>query len=354
MHEKKFWKLKLINLLSVDSEYFRSSLRLFLSADISGSTAFKHTSSGPQNWQKFFQQFFKYVPTHVASKLVSSELNLTPWKSVGDEIVFTSELTHFRHVKTLVESFRKAVADYRRSTTEVELGRLDIKITGWTAGFPVGNMLLNPLSEAPTAVDFIGPSMDIGFRLVKYSNPRRMYISVELAWLLSHPENSASGKNPLRLYFDGLIPLKGVGKEGLYPGIWMDNFRAISEWNDQEMDDSARRPDPFSRDKLLMDEENLSETKTSSTDSLKLHEYCAFWLQEKGFPFMVPFIIKDPIIGLMPVDYEVRLKKLKEEHNPADFPETISKEPPSTEGSIKGKGFTELFQSFLKNKPRNH
>lgn len=56
-------------------------------------------------------------------------------------------------------------------------------------------------------VDYIGPGMDIGFLLVKESSPRRLMLSVELAYILTLPDFA----DP-QIRVGHSVDLKGVGK----------------------------------------------------------------------------------------------------------------------------------------------
>jgi hypothetical protein len=263
----------------------KTGLRLFLSADLAGSTAFKQ-SGKLDEWQKFFREFYRQLPALLRQKIVGlgfQKIELPAWKLIGDEIVFSTSLDHWKKAPCCVTAFRAAVADFRQRTIAATGGRLDIKCAGWTAGFPVGNIRVEPPENLPA--DFIGPGMDIGFRLVKAASPRRMLLSVELAWLLSLPEL----KSKLRFCLSAGLELKGVAKGRTYPCIWLDNFR----------DAGKRSPS----DQLDLDEERLRGSASRRCRITDLHRFCRRWLENMGPPFLVPFIDGDPVIGTRPDGY---------------------------------------------------
>jgi hypothetical protein len=170
---------------------------------------------------------------------------------------------------------------------------LDVKCAGWTAGFPVGNIVVERLQGL--GEDYVGPGMDIGFRLVKAASPRRMLLSVELAWLLTLPTVRSS-----RLFYVGAgLDLKGVARGSSYPCIWLDNF-----------DKPSRLPPA---DKLGLEEERLRGARPPCCRADDLHRFCGAWLQHMGPPFVTPFILEDPVIGKPPDNYGRWLRQVTEE-----------------------------------------
>jgi class 3 adenylate cyclase len=250
----------------------KTGLRLFLSADLAGSTAFKQ-SGKLDEWQKFFRAFYRQLPALLRQKLVGmgfKDLELSVWKLIGDEIVFSEPLDHWEKAPRCVAAFRAAVADFRQRTIAATGGRLDVKCAGWCAGFPVGNICVEPPDDLPA--DYIGPGMDIGFRLVKAAAPRRMLLSVELVWLLSLPKL----KSKPRFFMSEGLDLKGVAKGRTYPCIWLE---------------------------LDLHEERLRGGAPRRCRVTDLHRFCRHWLQTMGPPFLVPFIDGDPVMGTRPHDY---------------------------------------------------
>ena len=69
-------------------------------------------------------------------------------------------------------------------------------------------------------VDYIGPAIDIGFRLAAHATARKFVLSVGAAYILSMTTVQRS-KN-IQLRFDGAFPLKGVFGGADYPIFWID------------------------------------------------------------------------------------------------------------------------------------
>jgi hypothetical protein len=67
--------------------------------------------------------------------------------------------------------------------------------------------------------DFVGPSIDTGFRLTSWATPRQFVVSVDLAFLLT--SSSIEPREPLPLHFSGRAKLKGVIDDEPYPVLWL-------------------------------------------------------------------------------------------------------------------------------------
>lgn len=263
-----------------------TSLRLFLSADLAGSTAFKQNGE-PDEWQKFFRNFYQQLPAFVirhAEELGERSDLLKVWKLIGDEVVFSTQLTKWDQAARCLALFRSALFEFRKATIEATNGRLDVKAAAWTAGFPVGNIRVEPMDGL--GEDYVGPGMDIGFRLVKAASPRRMLVSVELAWLLSLAERVRH----FTFFLSEGLELKGVAKGQTYPCIWLDNFR----------DD----PERGTADQLVLDEESLRGKPPPECNQDNLHEFTVGWISHMGPPFVMPFIEGDSLIGIPPPNYK--------------------------------------------------
>lgn len=127
--------------------------------------------------------------------------------------------------------------------------RLDVKCTVWTAGFPILNKevvvrngdddpfqgsgdyfiesgtLLNERyrtgDRTKVTTDYIGPSIDIGFRLTGHATPRKLIISVGVAYTLSRSD-PPDDIPELNIQYDGSFQLKGVFGGAPYPIFWID------------------------------------------------------------------------------------------------------------------------------------
>lgn len=298
--------------------FLKPKLKLFLSVDIVGSTAYKQTSRAQKNpenspiepWVLMVTHFYQDFPTHFLterSKLESIYRNSTEgwvlseepslWKAAGDELIYTITLTDSRHAVLFIAAWVAAVKSVRKMLAEQYSNKLTLKATGWLAGFPVANsevylglgevqggtvagshinaadqnmLKLNELYKKENKpvvfdsiydkrfVDFIGPSLDIGFRLASYATPRRFVCSVELAWLVCEAlgddkvrkahdlaENCSDNIKPFHISERHLM--KGVLDGIPYPIIWIDTGEH-KEFN--SIEDEIFNNVPVEKDKL--------------------------------------------------------------------------------------------------------
>lgn len=225
-------------------------LRLFLSVDVVGSTALKQSK---QAWRPvmlgFYRDFDHLVHTSYNSHNQGrNRVISTPefWKSIGDELVYTCDIDSLEQVHNTVQVWLTTLHAYRTGVS-VRAGQLDIKSTGWIALFPTPNAEIffrrgqarlgwDGLDDAvlmqselrdlwyanrrtDITRDFVGPSIDTGFRLTSWAKPQRFVVSVDLAFLLTSSCEAAD--EPLPLHFSGRAKLKGVIDDQPYPNIWL-------------------------------------------------------------------------------------------------------------------------------------
>lgn len=266
-------------------------LRLFLSADIVGSTPykfkdvhhpFKRAQFGP-HWfaviALFYSQitrtFFEswaFAKETVGGKSVSGP-DPAFWKPLGDEILFYKEITDYRQAVYSMSAWRHAVVETRKVIKLIS-SKLDVKATAWLANFPVANSEVifrysdaaDVVAEFPIAkgstfapgsleyhqwvsnsiqylndhkagksksklsvLDFVGPSMDNGFRLCGHATPRKFVLSMGLALMMtralaSKDINGRFDKMRSDLYYDGTVTLKGIRGGEPYPLFWLDTM----------------------------------------------------------------------------------------------------------------------------------
>lgn len=213
------------------SEDIPWKLRVFLSVDLVGSTAFKNSKphSISPGWAYAFQQFFEDFPRTLLSnysvipnELHQPESKLEVWKFSGDEILFQAEICSHKEALSHVWVFKSAI----KSFDERWHGkRLSLKATGWLAGFPVTNrevtLQLRAREDEVVLRDFIGPSIDLGFRLTRFSNKNRFVVSADLAILLLDAIGGTSLLHPCKLFYQGKEILKGVNSGLPYPIVWV-------------------------------------------------------------------------------------------------------------------------------------
>ncbi len=223
-------------------------LRLFLSVDLVGSTAFKAnpvTSNSDLHplWVERFKDFYREFPRILDSvyrdsrscRIDNMELSSGPklWKLVGDEILFCCRVQSLQHLSCATIAFLDALEQYGEIIDEApETSSLDVKGAGWIAVFPADNVSLKiegsnirstqtgvdyltesfeaEADDKPAQFDFIGPAIDAGFRSSKNASADRFSSSVELAYLLADAANKNLFQRPFS--YHGRSPLKGVHK----------------------------------------------------------------------------------------------------------------------------------------------
>jgi len=259
-----------------------SKLRLFLSVDVIGSTLFKskHTYTATDHehpWLYFFRDFYDEFPTHFLNELDNEEIleqeKPILWKSMGDELIFYSSISQITTIPSIITGFKNALEKYDEESLEQE-PNLGLKATAWIAGFPV----INAEVSYEKNLDFIGPSIDIGFRLCKFATKRKFIVSVELAYLLlqsdTERETRKGFKPKFTYFFDGLKELKGVLDGKPYPIVWIDM-----------------------RDGTAPIEEELMGYPKSKATIAQLRDYCKQFINSVNEHLMiVPYVIgKAPV-----------------------------------------------------------
>lgn len=246
-------------------EGLKPRLRLFLSVDLVGSTSYKQSR---QVWSPEILSFYRNFDhaLHTRWRAFSEGQKSPPpapefWKSNGDELLYFCELQDLSHAHAVLHLWLGALNDYR-ALAGGGANPMDVKSTAWVGLFPAPNAEIFFRRGAPPPVeaaddpvlaqaalrdewyaapnnpaitrDFVGPSMDTGFRLTSWATPRRMIVSVDLAFLLTGAYSRGVG--PLRLHFSGKDKLKGVIDDQPYPTIWIP----VGEERDRLALDSQR------------------------------------------------------------------------------------------------------------------
>jgi hypothetical protein len=218
-------------------------LCIFFSVDIEGATAYKITArnqADDSDWCDLFEDFYTgfsgcfykaYRPFSLSSVCYTVEqLRPTLWKSVGDEILFYSIITDSVQTLAHVYAFRRAIINYNKILQKYGV---QCKGTAWIAGFPVNNRIVlapNKNDNDPLLIDFLGSSIDAGFRLTKFSSPRKLVVSLDLLWLFAESalvymeEGTDDSLTSLIsvIKYAGQHELKGVFSGKKYPIFWLD------------------------------------------------------------------------------------------------------------------------------------
>lgn len=243
-------------------DYLAPCLRLFVSLDIQGSTSFKYQSASDKvgEWLPIIHWF--YIDTQDAVQrswlkiaeryrhdFPRADAGAEPrfWKAAGDELLFVKEITDPLQCLTAILAFRDIQVQQDAHLQRRSEGRLKLKATAWLAGFPNLNKEL-PLvgsyafdAEAPSTDtmlriariqqgtlphqrDFVGPSIDLGFRLTDLATPRRFIVSVELAYMLADMMIEHDLMDRLNIQVEEGRPLRGILGDKDYPLIWIDTL----------------------------------------------------------------------------------------------------------------------------------
>lgn len=231
-------------------EGLKPRLRLFFSADLVDATRYKQSRNV---WRpeilSFYRDFEFILQTEHRAFVEAGHPGLAApalWKSNGDELLYVCELTSPNEAHALMYVWLAALERYRAGGVG-DAEHLDVKSTAWIALFPAPNSEIffrrgnfgpedqgarDPLivqSEirdewyaypygATITREFVGPSIDTGFRLTAWATPSRMIVSVDLAFLLMGTQ--AEGLGRLQLNLSGCARLKGVACDQPYPTLW--------------------------------------------------------------------------------------------------------------------------------------
>ena len=256
--------------------------RLFFSVDMVNSTAYKqHTD----NWQRKFLRFYREFPEQLNSafnKLKAEEhlrdtftdgFQFHFWKAVGDELLYYCPVDSAKQVWCAVEIWILAqkLCEEEVSQDEEQLTKGAIFLATFPGPDTVVAIPRNPEPESMTDVislndkavaelfngrheesnyllDFIGPSIDTGFRVVSKSDSRYLTMSLEVAWAYSRGAKDISDRSEAydhKIQYRGRFELKGVWNGKPYPLFAIDRRsdnelnNAFSLFEDHEIADEA-------------------------------------------------------------------------------------------------------------------
>lgn len=214
---------------------FSPKLYLVLSVDIINSTAFKNDSKHIEDkikWMNFFKEFF----TDFSGKFIElfkkefTDIEIKVWKTLGDEILYYILLKDIKSIPKILTVFIDTIKEYRKVDSNKKLP-INFKAASWIIGVPVGNLRINSDPNDESKIDFIGPLVDIGFRISKMATKRKFIISADLVQLLIDCKES----NNLKIYYEGSFEFKGVLSGKKYPIFWIDADDSDIEKLEEEM-----------------------------------------------------------------------------------------------------------------------
>ncbi|MDD9909305.1 MAG: hypothetical protein OXR62_06390 [Ahrensia sp.] len=231
----------------------------------------------------FFREFWLVFRTFYRdlneSDIPSGSIEL--WKTAGDEVIFSVSISSRNSVPILLMAFAQSIRMYEQlmsgekptddrsfsehrsfdalQSTLSTFGRSQaVSLTGtvWSAGLPFTNRELllvkddefrsakhpqidrlvqsfDDLNEYYSrdeddnksgAIEYIGPTVDIGFRICQFSKPKRLIMSLEVTYMLTMDANNREKldhKN-ISVNFFGRHELKGVLGGARYPIFGLD------------------------------------------------------------------------------------------------------------------------------------
>jgi hypothetical protein len=254
----------------------KHTLRLFLSVDVNDSTKLKashHQQDQFPSWVAAFRSFYLDYPEELAKQCAKQDIEVPDlWKILGDELVFTAVVAKCDQVLRLLKAFRAATIAYQKPES------IKLKNAAWLADFPVGNsevMVKDQASKKPR-LDFLGPHMDLGFRLTHKASVRRFVISAELALLI------LESVHELVIYFEGTEVLKGVLNDLEYPILWLDMTEATG------LQDRLRGDAP---------PQHL------------LKAYCLEFIEKSAGQVCLPYLPEEKTFNVKPKDWDKRFEK---------------------------------------------
>ena len=221
-------------------------IRLFMSTDLAGSTLYKANCAhkGDANWLDVFRGFFRDYPLVVMGQVGMEFLaedrlpEVSVWKFMGDEAIFTCVPQSPAEVTSLVRAHLQAMAAYERQYL-ADLP-LRLKGTAWLAAFPSPNIEIEvpelAQREGAMQTDFIGPDIDLGFRISKFSAPGTVCVSLDVLEAVLRAEN----RDLLDFFLVGREELKGVLFGRPYPAIWAVPAGEPPNFLPWEIEDSPR------------------------------------------------------------------------------------------------------------------
>lgn len=273
-----------------DFDEFKStaSLRLIVSVDLRGSTFMKTSAKIKDPWileiGGFYQQFpmllgigyDQKLPAYCKNESFATQRRLEVFKLQGDEMLFQVPLDQHQQAVTHLQAVKHAIRTYNSDEQTVNV--LRAKATAWLCGLPVTDFQIKNFSyemngkKIAFPPDFVGPSMDIGFRLAHSARTRKLVVSYDLALMLIHglqKSKVSPDAREMHFFYDGSESFKGVLGGFPYPVIWVNIYDSV--------------PAP---------EEKLKGVQKNACNLDELEHFCREFRTEHGLPKW--FITTDP------------------------------------------------------------
>lgn len=221
-----------------------SCVTMFMSIDLSGSTAFKsETQSDGENpaWVGAFEEFFREVPLIMIGQIAAAFMSedeapeCNVWKVIGDEIIFLAHPKTARQAQLITVAFYNTIINYDSKIFK----HWPLRVRGCCWAAQISNR--NRQIEIPemmgrdsnqTYVDYLGPDVDAGFRLAGCVGRGQLIVSSNLVQTLAGMQNSEG----IQFHYVGRKVLKGVYRGRPYPLFLMtrkDCMPSTWEWEEK-------------------------------------------------------------------------------------------------------------------------
>ncbi|WP_319455605.1 MULTISPECIES: hypothetical protein [unclassified Mycobacterium] len=216
---------------------------LFLSCDLQNSTQFKqsHTDGWIATFLAFYTEFPSLLATEIADSCPGLRDRLSLWKAVGDEVIFSVRIQSEQECSDAVDAWLLTMLAFE-SQHLLRKTPMTLKGGAFLATVPspdrrvaiprtvqildgrsqldaeaMNEATLNRSDESGDfAIDFVGPSIDTGFRVLKFASRRYFVLTVEVAHLL-FKHYSDKVMDDRIAYLLGTHSLKGVWGGQSYP-----------------------------------------------------------------------------------------------------------------------------------------
>lgn len=220
---------------------------LFLSCDLQNSTQFKQKNAN-EAWVATFLAFYTEFPAILSTEITAScpglQDRLLLWKAIGDELIFSVRVESEAECSDAVDVWLSAMLAFEKAHL---LDKTPMTLKGGaflaTVPFPdrrvaiprtagttdrsqrdpeaMNERTLNDAGDEGAfttqfAMDFVGPSIDTGFRVLKYASRRYFVLTVEVAHILFR-HYSDKNHDDRHAYLVGTHELKGVWGGRPYP-----------------------------------------------------------------------------------------------------------------------------------------
>lgn len=240
------------------------------------------------DWASVVYNFYQDIHAKFTSSPELKGLKPELWKTEGDELIYAVVCPGRAELHRVVIAFLQAVREVDnklRNAHGETCSALRVKGAAWVAGFPVRNRDIELPSKRK---DFLGPDMDTGFRISKCTRSGMLVASVELAELLGECQGKYA---PMLGKIVGWEELKGVWNDQRYPVIWID-------FPDSHPEAEAHKAVPFNP----WDQEECSWCKTWENSSAKIQlsslAKTLVGLRQalpKSLGLVNPYIVDDPL-----------------------------------------------------------